>query len=196
MLISSDMSWSPHIDSVRAKAQQRLGFIRRNLRGSPQECKRLAYLALVRSGLEYASVIWDPHLQVDIDKLEKVQRKGARWVTSTYARRASVTELLETLKWDSLQERRRQQRLIFLFKILNDDVAVPAQSVDLVLNIRPTRGDQNLRKLKEPACRSTLLEESFVHKTLNEWNLLPQSVVSADSVSTFKSRLAKSSASQ
>ena len=57
ILLSQEMSWSPHIGNIVAKAHQKLGFIRRNLRGSLQDCKRLAYIALVRSGLEYASII-------------------------------------------------------------------------------------------------------------------------------------------
>ena len=35
------------------KAHQKLGFLRRNLKGSPLDCKKLAYVALVHSALEY-----------------------------------------------------------------------------------------------------------------------------------------------
>ena len=94
VLLSQEMSWSPHIGNIVAKAHQKLGFIRRNLRGSPQDCKRLAYIALVRSGLEYASIIWDPTLKEDTEALERVQCKAPRWVTSTYETRASVSKLL------------------------------------------------------------------------------------------------------
>ena len=40
--LSKDMSLPPHIRSITAKAHQKLGFLRRNLRGSHIECKRLA----------------------------------------------------------------------------------------------------------------------------------------------------------
>jgi len=43
-------------------------------------CKKLAYVALVHSALEYTSIIWDPYLQKDVDSLERVQRKATRWV--------------------------------------------------------------------------------------------------------------------
>jgi hypothetical protein len=36
-----------------------LGFIRRNVGLCPEEVKKQAYLALVRSHLEYASSVWD-----------------------------------------------------------------------------------------------------------------------------------------
>ena len=56
VLLSHDMSWSNHIHTIATKAHQKLGFLRRNLKGSPLDCKKLAYVALVRSALEYASI--------------------------------------------------------------------------------------------------------------------------------------------
>ena len=49
--LSSDLSWSSHITAICTKANQKLGFIKRNLKGTPQELKRLAYIAFVRSGM-------------------------------------------------------------------------------------------------------------------------------------------------
>jgi len=70
--LSSDLSWSSHITAICTKANQKLGFIKRNLKGTPRELKRLAYVAFVRSGMEYASIIWDPHFTKDSDALERV----------------------------------------------------------------------------------------------------------------------------
>ena len=58
--ISDDLKWTSHIGKTTSKASCTLGFLRRNLRQCPQECKKLAYLAMVRSVLEYGAVIWDP----------------------------------------------------------------------------------------------------------------------------------------
>ena len=187
--LSKDMSWSPHIRNITAKAHQKLGFLRRNLRGSPIECKRLAYIAIVRSGLEYASSIWDPHLLKDINALEKVQRKASRWATSVYEPRASVSSLLKDLQLDSLESRRKQQRLIFMYKILNEHVAVPADSLGLVRSSRLSRGHLNQTKLFRPRTYTTEFSNSFVNKTIPEWNALPNTVAQADTVANFKCRL-------
>jgi hypothetical protein len=40
-------------------------------------------------------------------------------------RSSSVTAMMESLKWTPLAERRRELRLILLFKIVNDLVAIP-----------------------------------------------------------------------
>ena len=190
--LNHDLKWDHHIDQVATKAARKLGFIRRNLRGAPAECKRLAYIALVRSGMEYAAVIWDPHTSKNISKLEKVQRSAARWVHSRYSRKTSVTNLLEPSRLEPLESRRRSQRLAFMHKILNGQVAVPMASLDLTLSKRPARGrDANPLKLDTLMARTSEFKHSFAVKTIKEWNATPGSVASADSLTSFKSRLNK-----
>ena len=100
--ISNNLSWTPHVDYIFKKANQKLGFLRRNLRGSPVSSKCLPYTSLVMSGLEYAAPIWDPITDKDSWKIESIQRRAARWAKSTYSPRASITELLQELGWDDL----------------------------------------------------------------------------------------------
>jgi len=103
--------------------------------------------------MEYASVIWDSYrpTKADSSKLEKTQRTAARWILSSYSYNTSVTSLglLQELQLESLEERRKIQRLAFMYKILNDQVAVPATSVDLTLSSRFSRStDANQQKLQ------------------------------------------------
>ena len=111
VLFTNDMSWSPHISSIVSKAHQRLGFIRRNLRGSPFKCREIAYTSLVRFQLEYFSVIWDPTLKKDANNIERVQRIAARWARDQYGI-ISVTQLLKDLTWAPLADRRWHHRPI------------------------------------------------------------------------------------
>jgi hypothetical protein len=64
--ISDDLKWSSRISKITSKASCTLGFLRRNLRQCPQECNKLAYLAMVRSTLEYGCLIWDPYIPTRI----------------------------------------------------------------------------------------------------------------------------------
>jgi len=146
--LNHDLEWSHHIDQVTARPARKLGFIRRNLRGAPMDCKKLSYITLVRSGMEYASIIWDRRTKCDSEKLDRVQRSATRWILSSYSWKTSATSLLQRLQLEPLEERRRVQRLVFMYKILNDHVAVPAASVDLILSSRLSRGvDANSQKV-------------------------------------------------
>ena len=55
------------------KANATLGFLRRNLRNVPENCRKIAYISLVRSVMEYGATLWNPYLKEDFDKLEKIQ---------------------------------------------------------------------------------------------------------------------------
>ena len=65
-------------------------------------------------------------LQGNIDQLEKVQRRAARFVLSDYDYKSSVTEVITKLGWDSLQVRRQAYRLAIFYKIHYGLVALGA----------------------------------------------------------------------
>ena len=131
VLISDYLSWSPHISSITGKAASTLGFLRRNLRKCPAQLKERAYIAFVRSTLDYASPIRDPVLKRDINNLEKINRRAARFVTGDYHPISSVSSKLRSLGWSDLKDRRRESRLALLFKIVNGEVAVSAGDLHL-----------------------------------------------------------------
>ena len=192
VILTQSLSWSNHVSQVSVKANHKLGFIKRNLKGSPQELKRLAYITLVRSGMECASPVWDPSTSKDQDALEKVQRRAARWINSSYDRTTSVTNLLRQLNLEPLEKRIRIYRLTFLHKVLNEHVAVPPYKLDITQNGRPVRGSVTKQRLVIPRCSTNELKNSFVPRTIVQWNALPDSTTSAASVNAFRSRLYKS----
>ena len=114
-----DLQWSTHIQSITKKANSTLGFLRRNLKNCHEECRKLAYISLVRSTLEYGSSIWDAYLQKDINSIEKVQRQAARFIKGDHksCEEGCVTNILNDLDLPSLQQRREFNKLVFLFKI-------------------------------------------------------------------------------
>ena len=72
--ISTNLSWETHVNTTAKKANSRIGFLKRNLKGRPKRLKQMAFITLTRSLLEYGMATWDPHLQKDIVTLERIQR--------------------------------------------------------------------------------------------------------------------------
>ena len=107
-MISSDLRWRYHIDSVCAKATRTLNFVKRNFYRCSIEAKTLAYVSLVRPHREYASAAWDPFTARDIKELEMVQRRAARFVKRNYRSTTSVTTLIGELGWNTLEHRRHE----------------------------------------------------------------------------------------
>ena len=82
--ISDDLSWKTHVDKTAAKASSTLGFLRCNLINCTKEVRKRTYNIFVLPTLEYAAIVWDPFLSSDINRLEQVQQRGARYVHSNY----------------------------------------------------------------------------------------------------------------
>ncbi len=80
----------------------------------------------MRSVLDYSASVWDLYLQKDLDRIENIQRMGARFVKRDYRKTNSVTSMMNELGWKPLAHRRREQRLTLLFKIIHGLVAIPA----------------------------------------------------------------------
>ena len=146
--------------------------------------------SLVRSQLEYSATIWDPTLKKDAYSLERVQNMSARWARGQYGV-VSVTQLLRELHWASLADRRRHSRLILIFKILNGLAAVPPADIDIVLSERRHRKDHQ-KKIDRPRAshKHSPLWNTTSFRTIPEWNSLPANTAEADTLSSFKGRLA------
>ena len=189
---SRSSHWYPHI-SVVASASQRLGFLRRNLRGSPYRMRELAFKALVRSTLNYCGSIWDPSVQEEIQKLEMIQNQGTRWVRGARGV-LSVTSLLRDLGWLSLADRRRNQRLCLFYKLLNNIIDVNIDELDIQLlknsDSRKTRGYHPNKIVRQRASdKNSPLWTSTVFRTIPQWNNLSPASLEAGSITIFKSQL-------
>ena len=110
----TDLHWSKHIQGLASKASSTLGLLRRNLSLCPQKLREQANISLIRSRLEYCAAIWDLHLEKDIQQLEAIQRRAARFVVQDFSRYSSVKSYLNDLKWAPLKDRLRDIRLAYI----------------------------------------------------------------------------------
>ena len=132
-------SHGPNILTLpQKKANQTLGFLKRNIRVHNKDLKSVANKTLVRPQLEYASTVWYPHTTTDINKVEAVQRRAARWAIRDYRYTSSVTAMLKDLNWRPLDQRPIDSRLVMIYKVTYDLVAIPAPDY-FVRNTRASR---------------------------------------------------------
>ena len=187
VMLSSNLSWTEHVNDVVSKANRALGMVRRNLKVAPREVKAQAYTSLVRPHLEYCSTVWDPHTAQDTQRLEAVQRRAARFTCRQYQYTSSPSEMMTRLGWTSLAERREQARLIMLFKMYH--MLVNINIAHLLIPIsRYTRHTHPLTFTRLSSSQN-YYNRSFFPRTIINWNDLPANVVEAPSVEAFTSRL-------
>jgi hypothetical protein len=104
---------------------------------------------MVRPTLEYASTCWDPHSKDLIEDIEQVQKRAARFVYNNYRSKepGCVTNMLDTLNWEPLSQRRAKNRVTMLYKIINYQVTIDP-STYLNKSDTRTRGNININKLQ------------------------------------------------
>ena len=78
--ISSDLTWTKHVESVSCKARRLLALCLEH--SLPSASLKLYIITLYKSQvlpiIDYACVVWDPHLQKDQYLLESVQTSALR----------------------------------------------------------------------------------------------------------------------
>ena len=184
--LQSKLSWSTHIATTARKADNTRAFLQRNFRSCPRQIRAQCYSTLVRPILEYSSPVWDPHLQKDIDTLEKVQRRSARFVYQDFSRESSVTKMLNQLNWDSLAERRAKAKVTMIYRGMNQLVEIPMDHLRPA-TVTSTRGNE--QKFFIQYCRTTTMRHSFYPDAARLWNALPTSSTAAPSLAAFKGSL-------
>jgi hypothetical protein len=78
VFFDSKLHFHSHVDNLFSECIKLLGLIRSiTYRFSSLECLYVLYFTLVRSRLEYASVVWNSVTSTDANKLERIQQKFA-----------------------------------------------------------------------------------------------------------------------
>lgn len=117
VIFDQKLSFVPCISNVSLRCHRVLGYVLRNSKGLSFDAFCLLYKSLVRSLLEYASIVWSPFYEVHIDTLERVQRKFI-----SYCRYRFPNIDIEI---SSLGDRRRKADSSFFHKLIEGDVDCP-----------------------------------------------------------------------
>jgi hypothetical protein len=169
------------------KANCVLGMIKRNIKFKSKKVIVKLYKSLVRPRLEYCVQAWSPHLRKDIDRIERVQRRATKMIEGlgdvSYEGRLQQTELL------SLEKRRVRGDLIQVFKIMKGFCKIDYTKFFHLSTVGITRGHR--LKLEKKRSKGEVRKQFFSQRVVNSWNSLPQFVIDADSVNSFKNRLDK-----
>jgi hypothetical protein len=187
VIIHQSGKTSAQCSVAATKANQVLGMIKRNIKWKNSDVIVRLYKALVRPRIEYCVQAWNPNLEKDKQLLEQVQRRATKVIEGFG--KLSYEERLRRTGLTTLEERRTRGDLIETFKTVKGLSDVKATKFFNLSENNRTRG--NSLKLEKKQCNSNIRRSFFSQRIVNEWNKLPEEVVAAESVNTFKNRLDK-----
>ena len=88
------------------------------------EVLRKLYISLIRPGLEYCCIVWDPSVKGLVKDLENVQKLATKICLKRW--HMSYEEMVHAMQIPTLQFQRSYMKLVFLFKIVNDMAYFPS----------------------------------------------------------------------
>ena len=181
--VSNDLKPHSHINNIVKKANQTLGMIKRSFTNINKDIFLLTYKTFIRPGLEYCQSVWSPHLQKDIDLLERVQRRATKMVTGL--KDIPYEERLKKLDLFSLEHRRHRGDMILVYKMAHNLVNIDCNDVIKFKKHTNNRGHSWKLDWKFTP-KTDLGRNTFSERVIIPWNKLPESVVNSTDVLSFK----------
>ena len=144
IMVDTRLNFLLHLDYVISKSNMMLGFLKRNT----NDFKDIGtfnslYFSLVRSQIEYGSVVWSPNYQSHVDRIERIQRSYSRFVLFKYGFRnmPSYHSRCRLLGLESLGNRRKISCGVFVWDIISGRIDCPEllERVNISVPPRPLR---------------------------------------------------------
>ena len=147
------------------------------------------YISSIRPILEYGNEIWDNCQQYVKDDLEKIQIEAANIATGT-TKLVSIASLSSEIGWNSFGTRRKIQKLVLFYKMVNHLTPLYLSSL-----IPPTVNETSRYNLRNANYISTINARTnqyfnfFLPSTIRDWNSLSEEHRNSTSVASFKHTL-------
>ena len=104
-----NLTWESHLTNVIRKVSAGIGTLRRIKKIVPREHLISVYKSIIEPYFDYCCLVWDAIGTSLAERLQKLQNRAARVITSaTYLKRS----LRKELGWLNLQERRNKFKAI------------------------------------------------------------------------------------
>ena len=187
--IDSELTYEEHVANKIRVANGIVGLMRRSFSYlDPMSFKKL-FCAFVRPHLEYGQSVWAPHLQKNINAIEKVQIRATKLVDGL--KNLEYEERLRRCDLTTLRFRRMRGDMIEMWKHFNvydRDILSPS----FTPNERPVRNGNHKFQLyqRRPGDGERGVQtNSYYFRTTEIWNGLPTFVVESKTIDSFKNNL-------
>ena len=194
IIISDNLKWHNHINYLYNKAALSSYHILKSFRTKNIWVLKKLFITYTRPIVEYNTPVWSPYLSNDTSKIESIQRSFTR---KAFLRCGipftSYEDRLDKLQLDSLEKRRLLNDLYLMFKIMNNLCSIPFDTYFSLINSPYNLRRNSLQIDTKYKLKSKTLQwsEMFFNRVVKLWNGLPDNVVTAPNLNTFKARLRK-----
>ena len=184
-----DMKFDIHINNIVNKANRLLGLVKRTFSYMDRDTFLIIYKSIIRPIIDYGDSVWNPSLKKHIQMIENIQRRGTKLVPELI--NINYTDRLKMLNLPTLKYRRKRGDLIQVFKILNGHYDINWEDFFTLDTDRTHNTRGHSKKLVKHRTLTSLRQKSFCYRVVDHWNNLTEEIVTAKTVTSFKTLLDK-----
>ena len=169
VILSKDLTWNDHINSVCLDAKHRVGFLYRQFHLTGIPCLYQLYKSLVLPSLDYCSSVWDPSSALYTDKLESVQDFATKVITKQW--NTPYNDCLRLLNLPRLSTHHMRQKLSLCYRIVTGQSIIPPRF--FTPHPCPHLRYNHHLPLYYPSFRTSAHKSSFSVSVIPLWKLSP-----------------------
>ena len=191
VIMANDLTWTKHVNETVHKANKVLGLLKHTVGIKNKDIFSIFYKSYVWPILEYASLVWSPHLAKDIHEIEKVQRRASRITLGQRKQEMAYEDRCKILKWNSLERRREFLSLVECYKIVFNLNGLNFSDYFELCKSTKTRSNHQY-KIQTKLAKLNCHKYSFFVKIIKFWNNLPSNVINcydSPNITKFELRL-------
>ena len=193
--LTPNLCFTNHIYEKIKKANKHIGIIKHLSKYLPFKTLNQMYKAFVRPHLDYCDVIYHQSAKITNDgqvlttlmsEIERVQYRAALAVTGAW-KGSNRTKLYEELGWESLTDRRKTQRLVLLYKIVNN--LTPSFLRDKLPPLKNPFSTESSFTYREYRTKTDRFKQTFFPDAIRQWNVVIQDFNAMPTLEEFRSHL-------
>ena len=170
--LSHDGRWTTHLDAICETASKRINILRQFYRRFTKQSLLQIYISFIWPKFEYCSQVLSNLNIAESELLENLQRSTIRIICGAKFE-TSHASLYNEVKLELLSERRKRSRLIKFWEVQNTTIYMR-----LNRSMLTTVGERNRlarRRLEDYTlikCKTVQFQQSFLPRSIKEWNTL------------------------
>ena len=183
--MSSDATFSSHVESVCKKVRQKSGWVLRTFKCRKTWFLKFMWKSLVQGHIDYCSQLYFPCKSSDMEKIENLQRIYSKKIPEV--KHLNYWDRLKELRIYSQERRMERYRALYIWKIL--------EGLSPNCGIQSSNSDRRGREVLVPQIKGkgryqSLREGSFQIQGARIFNSLPKSIRNKTKINIDEFKLA------
>ena len=105
VILDEQLTWRDHIDYISTKIKRNIGAIKRIRISLPKEYLDMLYKTIVEPHFRYCNTVWGHCGDTLLNRLQALQNRAARIISSQKYDNTDHNYLLKNLKWLNVRQR-------------------------------------------------------------------------------------------